>query len=187
MVKKEIRVIGIDDSPFDKFKEKEALVVGVMTRGGQFVEGILSCKVEIDGKDATRKFIELINKSKFRPQLQCIFLNGIAVAGFNVVDIHELSKKIKIPVVVVIRQNPDIEKIKSTLKSLGQNEKIKLIEKAGTATKIGGIYVQFAGIEIKRLEKMLKIVCTRSNIPEPLRLAHIIATGIVKGESKGKA
>ena len=187
MVKKEIRVIGIDDGPFDKFKEKESIVVGVVTRGGTFVEGILSSKVDIDGDNSTKVFINLINNSKFKPQLQCIFLNGIAVGGFNVVDIKELNKKTKIPVAVIIRQNPNIAKIKETLEKLKQKKKSRLIDKAGKVTKINDIYIQSAGIEIEKLKEILKVVCTRSNIPEPLRLAHIIATGIVKGESRGKA
>ena len=115
MIKKEIRVIGIDDSPFNKFKDKKILVVGVVMRGGLFVDGVLSTKVKVDGSDATDKITKMINKCKFKPQLQCIFLNGIAVAGFNVIDVKKLNKKTKIPVVVVIRDNPDIANIKKTL------------------------------------------------------------------------
>ncbi len=187
MVKKEIRVIGIDDSPFNKFKDRQILVVGVVMRGGLYVDGILSAKAKVDGNDATDKIIKMINKCKFKPQLQCIFLNGIAVAGFNVIDIQKLSKKTKIPVVVVIRTNPNIEKIKDTLIKIRQKNKIKLIEKAGKVIQINNIFVQLAGIDLEKAKKILKIVCTRSLIPEPLRLAHIIAAGIVTGESKGRA
>ena len=49
MIKQEIRVIGIDDSPFNKFREKEALAIGVVMRGGKCIDGILSTKVEVDG------------------------------------------------------------------------------------------------------------------------------------------
>jgi hypothetical protein len=35
--------------------------------------------------------------------------------------------------------------------------------------------------------RIIQITSTRSNIPEPLRVAHLIATGIVLGESRGKA
>lgn len=187
MIKKEIRVIGIDDSPFNKFKDKEILVVGVVMRGGLFVDGILSTKANVDGNDATDKLVRMINKCKFKLQLQCIFLNGIAVAGFNVIDVQKLNKKTKIPVVVVIRTNPDIEKIKETLIKIKQKNKIKLIEKAGKVIQIDDIFVQLTGIDLEKTKKILKIVCTRSLLPEPLRLAHIIAAGIVVGESKGRA
>jgi len=187
MVKKEIRVIGIDDSPFDKFKDKKILVVGVVMRGGSWIDGILSAKVFVDGSDSTKKLIEMINNCKFKLQLQCIFLDGIAVSGFNVVDIKELNKKTKLPVIVAIRKNPDIENIKKTLVKIKKKEKIKLMEKAGKVIKIDNIFVQLAGINLSEAKKILKIVCTRSLIPEPLRLAHLIASGIVTGESKGRA
>ena len=112
MLKKEIRVVGIDDSPFKKFQKNKVLVVGTIFRGGIFLDGVLSTKVTLDGNDSTKKITEMISKCKFKPQLRCIFLNGIAVAGFNVIDIQELNKKTKIPVIVIIRKMPDIKKIK---------------------------------------------------------------------------
>lgn len=186
-MKKEIRVIGIDDSPFNKFKDKKILVVGVVMRGGSWVDGVLSTNVEVDGNDATRQLSKMINKCKFKPQLQCIFLNGIAVAGFNVIDVEELSKKTKLPVIIVIRRMPNIKNIKNTLIKINKKQKIKLMEKAGEVIQIDDIFIQFTGIALEDAGKILKIVCTRSNIPEPLRLAHIIASGIISGESKGKA
>ena len=187
MFKKEIRVIGIDDSPFNKFKDKKILVVGVVMRGGSWIDGILSTKVDVDGNDSTKNLIEMINKCKFKPQLQCIFLDGIAVGGFNIVDVKELSKKTSLPVVVVIRRMPDIKNIKKTLIKIKKQQKIKLIQKAGNVVQIGDIFVQLTGIDSEQAKKILKIVCTRSLIPEPLRLAHLIASGIVLGESRGRA
>ncbi|MBS3114543.1 DUF99 family protein [Candidatus Woesearchaeota archaeon] len=187
MVKKEIRVIGIDDAPFNKFNDSKVLVVGVVMRGGSWVDGILSTKVAVDGDDSTKKIIEMINKCKFKPQLQCIFLDGIAVGGFNVIDVKELSKKTKLPVMVIIRRQPDIENIKKTLIKIKKQQKIKLIEKVGEVIKLDNIFVQLTGIDLEKARKILKIVCTRSLLPEPIRLAHLIASGIVVGESKGRA
>jgi uncharacterized protein len=187
MLKKEIRVIGIDDSPFKKFKNGKVLVVGTIFRGGFFLDGVLSTQVNIDGNDSTKKIIEMINKCKFKPQLQCIFLDGIAVAGFNVIDIKELNKKTKLPVIVIIRRKPNIENIKKALIKLKKRSRIKLIEKAGSVISVEGVYMQLAGISIDKAKEIVKIVCTRSLIPEPIRIAHIIASGITYGQSRGKA
>lgn len=187
MVKKEIRVIGIDDSPFDKFSDSKNLLIGVVMRGGSWIDGVLSTKVKVDGNDSTKKISDMINKCKFKPQLQCIFLDGIAVAGFNVIDVKELNKKTKLPVIIIIRRMPDIEAIKKTLVKINQKQKIKLIEKAGDVVKVDNIFVQLTGIDLEEAKKILKVVCTRSYIPEPLRLAHLIASGVTVGESKGRA
>ena len=68
-----------------------------------------------------------------------------------------------------------------------EEDKIKLLEKAGSVVPVGKIYVQLTGISIERAKEILKISCTRSNIPEAVRIAHLIASGITYGESRGKA
>ncbi|MFH1641469.1 MAG: DUF99 family protein [Nanoarchaeota archaeon] len=186
-MKKEIRVLGVDDSPFAKYSKKNTLVIGTVYRGGEWLDGIISTKVRIDGNNATSKLIEMINNTKFKPQLQCIFLDGIAFGGFNVIDITELNKKTRIPVVVVIRKKPDIDNIKQVLIKINKKNKIMLIDKAGEPVKIGKIFVQFKGMSLDQVKNVLKITCTRSLIPEPIRTAHLIAQGIYFGESKGRA
>ena len=186
MLKREIRILGIDDSPFDKFKDKKSLVIGTFFRGGSSIDGVLSTTVSVDGNNSTEKLAALINRSKFKPQLQAVLLDGIAVAGFNVVDINKLYEKTKIPVIVVMRDYPDMIKMKAALKRLGMERKIQLIEKAGEIHRAGNVYIQVAGTSLEKAREIIRITCTRSNIPEPLRTAHLIAAGIKKGESSGK-
>ena len=38
-----------------------------------------------------------------------------------------------------------------------------------------------------KTKEFLKVTTVHSYIPEPLRIAHIIAAGLVKGESRGRA
>jgi len=80
-----------------------------------------------------------------------------------------------------------MKSIENALKNIKKHHKMKLIEKAGQPIKINKIYVQFKGITQKQAEEILKITCTHSHIPEPIRVSHIIAQGIYFGESKGSA
>lgn len=187
-MKNQIRVLGVDDGPFDKFdkKQKTALLVGTFFRGGDFLDGLVSTKAAIDGNDATSKIAGMINKSKhFKPQIKAVFLDGIAVAGFNIIDMQVLSKKTGMPVVVVMRTYPEFAKMKKALVKLGREKKIKLVEKAGKPIKLGKIWFQYAGCTKEFARDVIKVTTKNSYVPEPLRLAHIIATGIVKGESSG--
>ena len=189
-MKKEIRVLGFDDAPFEKGQET-VLVIGTFFRGGEALDGVLSTTVEVDGEDATVKVIELVNNSKFKSQVQVILLDGIAFGGFNVVNIQSIFKYTGIPVIVVVRTRPDFEALRKTLQKLGMEKKYALMEKAGTPQEVqvqeGKIYVQTAGIDIDKAKEVLKICCTRSYIPEAIRVAHLIGAGMVKGESKGRA
>ena len=102
-----------------------------------------------------------------------------------------MSKKTKKIVIAVIRKKPDIERFKKGLKNLKDYKKrLKIVENAGEvySTKIKNkkIYFQCAGISEYEARKILKLSSKRSAIPEPIRLAHLIATGIVNGESRGR-
>ena len=188
MIKKEIRILGIDDSPFNKFKDKQVLVIGTVYRGGNFMDGLISTYAEVDGNDSTEKIISMINRSKHKPQLQAIMLKGIAIGGFNVIDIQLLSKKTKLPVIVIMKDKPDIEKIEKALENVREGKnKMELIRKAGKITKAGVLYTQSVGISSRKLAELIKLTCTRGKVPEPIRVAHLIASGVVLGESRGRA
>ena len=193
-MKTEIRLLDIDDSPFN-LDDETVLVIATFFRGGDAMDGVLSCHIQVDGDDATYQLIQLINTSKFKSQTQAILLDGIAVGGFNIINIHSLNKHTGIPVIVVVRKMPDFAKLEKTLRRLGMEKKYALMEKAGTPHKItltgkkvsGDVHIQVAGISVENTEKIIKLSSTHSNIPEPIRAAHLIGAGIVKGESKGRA
>lgn len=190
MPKKELRVLGIDDAPFE-LQDKTTIIIGAFFRGGQSLDGVMSTAVEVDGEDATVRIIDMINKSKFKSQLQTVFLDGIAVGGFNVINIHSVYKYTGIPVIIVVRHQPDFEKLKKTLQQLGMSKKYELMKKAGKPEEImlpqGKIFIQTAGVNLHKAQEILKICSTHSNIPEAIRTAHLIGAGIVKGESRGRA
>ena len=186
-MKKEARILGIDDGPFDKFRDKTSIVVGTVFRGGASLDAVLSDKITIDGNDSTGTLIRMIKRSKFFSQLRCIMLDGIALGGFNVVDISNLYESTGIPVMTIMRDMPDLPKIFATLKKLQMDEKITKIKEAGNIHKTGDIYIQCNGLSIAQAEEFLQISTTNAMIPEPLRIAHIIASGVVRGESYGNA
>jgi endonuclease V-like protein UPF0215 family len=185
-VKPEIRVLGIDDGVFTPHSNELVDVVGIVYRGGYWLDGFMHTKVQVDGLDATEKLVEMITRSPHYPQLRVIMLNGVTLAGFNVVDIEELSQKVKLPVVAVTRDKPNFDDIKKALKNLSHSEqRWRAIEKAGKMFKVRTrngeepIYVHAAGLSEEDAKRILKSTSTRSNVPEALRVAHIIASGLI--------
>jgi len=184
-VKPEIRVLGIDDGVFTPHSEELVDVVGVVYRGGYWIDGFMHTRVQVDGMDATEKLVEMITKSPHYAQLRVIMLNGVTLAGFNVVDIEDLYRRIKLPVMAVTRDEPDFDDIRKALQNLPKSqERWRAIEKAGKILKIRTregeepVYVHVAGISEEDAKRILRSTSTRSNIPEALRVAHIIASGL---------
>ena len=187
-IKPQIRILAIDDSPL--INEK-VMIIGTFFRGGKQLDGICRAQITRDGMDATDVLISMIKDSKYYTQIRVLILDGVTYAGFNPVDITRLFKETGLPVIVFMRSFPDFDKIKLALLHLPDHEKRwEIIQHAGTIYKIGQekpVYIQLCGVDTKSAVEIIRITSIHSNIPEPLRVAHLIATGVVLGESKGKA
>ncbi len=188
MLKAGVRSIGIDDSPFNRDERRDVLVVGAVYRGGALFDGLLSTTIRRDGWNATDRVVEMLTRSKFLPQLHCAFLDGIAFGGFNVIDLDRFHKETGLKTVVVIRKRPNLGAVRKALASLSRPERRwRLIERAGEIHAIGSVFCQLRGITPGETAALLELTCTRSHLPEPLRAAHLIGGGIVRGESGHRA
>jgi len=190
-VKPEIRVLGVDDGVFVPHSKGVATVVGVVYRGGYWLDGVMRTEVEIDGMDATEKIVSMITASPHYDQLRVVMLNGVTFAGFNMVDIKKLFERVRLPVITVTREKPDLDDIRRALRNLPEYEnRLEAMENAGKLIEVHtrdaeqAVYVQIVGISEKDAEKILKSTSTRSNIPEALRVAHIIASGLTRSKEK---
>lgn len=190
-IKDEIRILGLDDGPFKRGDEK-VLVVGTIFRGGLSLDGVVSTKVAVDGLDATDKIISLVNSCKFK-DLRVLMLDGLGFGGFNLVDIKRVYEETKLPVIVVVRKKPNFKEIDSALDNLPDKaNRASMIESAGEPVRVETrkgkfIYMQYAGIRVEDAREIVTLSSTRSLIPEPVRVAHLIAQGIVLGQSRGNA
>jgi len=190
-IKNEIRILGVDDGPFSPHGGEKVLIVGTIFRAGIWLDGVLSTQITNDGDDATDNLVGMVNRSRHREQIGVIMLDGITFGGFNVVDIQQIFLRTEIPVIVIMRKLPDLMKIKSALQNFPNWEKKwQHVQKAGEIHKIHNeepIYIQTSGISWDDAEEIVRLATTRSAIPEPIRVAHIIASGVITGDSRGSA
>jgi endonuclease V-like protein UPF0215 family len=207
-----VNVIGFDDGPFEHEHRGNVLLVGVVCSGVR-LDGVVSGTIRRDGADATRRMIELVERSQFREHIGAVLLHGIAVGGFNVVDVRTLSTALDVPVLVIMRRPPDLEAVERALFSKnprnrpavrGARRKWQLIEQAGPIEPLGvsrlaarrptglgaasqRLWVQRAGLTLPEARALVAATTLHGHVPEPLRLAHLIAGGIADGTSRGRA
>jgi endonuclease V-like protein UPF0215 family len=213
-----VNVIGFDDGPFEREHRGDVLLVGAVCSRTR-LDGVVSGRVRRDGADATRRMITLVQESPFRAHVRAVMLQGIAVGGFNVVDVWELSRVLGLPVLVVTRRPPDLAAVRRALFSeapaqrprvRGAARKWRLIERAGAVEPLGvsrralrrggpprgptglhtatpRLWVQRVGLSLPEARALVAATTLHGNVPEPLRLAHIIAGGVATGWSHGRA
>ncbi len=180
-VKSKTPIIGIDDGGFDRFSEEDINipVFGVIMKGSAYVDGIIQCYLKKDDPQATTTITQMILDSTHKNQLKTIFLQGITIAGFGVLDIVEMYEITGIPVIVVLRKYPDYLKIKSALDKAfpTDQDRWQSILRAGEpikAKKDPILFLQLAGIHPKDAYLLIKACTAVGTIPEALRIAHFI-------------
>lgn len=185
------RFLGIDDGPF-RFGDAVVPIVGVAVQAPAYIEGILMSQATVDGVDGTACIAAMVRRSRYREGIRMLFLNGIAVGGFNVIDLDALHRHLRVPVVTVTRQAPDLESIRSALRRRFDDweerwAKINGHRIEAFTTRHTPVHVSYVGASHADVVEALALTTVRGAIPEPLRVAHLVATARVKGESRGRA
>ncbi len=190
-MKAKSRFLGIDDGPFH-FGDAEVPVVGVAVQAPAYIEGVLMTHARVDGRDATTRILEMIRRSRYREGLRMVFLNGIAVGGFNVIDVDSLHQELGVPIVTVTRRAPDLDAIRGALRRKFEDweERWGLIEGhriEEVTTHHTPLHVTYVGATRQDIREAIALTTVRGALPEPLRVAHLVAAATVIGESHGRA
>ncbi len=178
---RDLSVVGVEDGSFQKGLTPKTFLAAVLFKGTR-IEDIKVEKITVDGFDATEIFSKILMNWMF----EVVMLAGISFAGFNVIDPFLIYEKFMKPVIVVTRNKPDNKAVKKALqrhfadwklrwkafaKLHGFNQVIILADKLPLYFNVVGASVEWAANVIRALS-----ICGR--IPEPLRVARLIARGI---------
>jgi len=180
-VLRNLSVVGVEDGSFQKGLTLKTFLAVVLFKGTRIAD-IKVAKITVDGFDATEIFSKILMNWMF----EVVMLAGISFAGFNVIDPFLIYEKFMKPVIVVTRNKPDNKAVKKALqrhfadwklrwkpfaKLDGFNQVIILADKLPLYFNVVGASVEWAANVIHALS-----ICGR--IPEPLRVARLIARGI---------
>lgn len=179
-MKRYARALGVDDGFFTRDQEF-VQIFGVLMRG-EVVEAALVRTIHVDGTDATSAILSML-ESRVGRQARVLFLNGAVLGGTNVVDPEEIP----IPLISIVRRKPTEKFYEALLKSPHGKEKVSIARKyvwKRVSTPKGPLWV--SSTEPEAIKYVLRYQIN-SAVPEPLRLAHIFATAVTLGESRGHA
>lgn len=181
-------VIGFDDGAFARDHRGDVLIVGAVFAGLR-LEGVLAGRVRRDGANATEAIIRMVSSSRFVEHVHAILVQGVAMAGFNVVDLHAVQAALQVPVLAVARRAPDFAAIERALRTRvrGGARKWKLIEELGPMEPMAGVHVQRVGISADKAQRLVSRLAVNGKLPEPLRVAHMIASALTTGQSRRRA
>lgn len=182
-----LRAIGFDDAPFERARRGDVALAGVVCAGTRF-EGLVWGRVRRDGWNATREIVRLLEGGKFLAQVHLVLLDGLGFAGLNLVDLGALAEALHRPCVAVMRRPPDLAAVERAIRRLPRARgRLELLRRAGPIHRDGAFVFQVRGGDPASVGRALARLTDRGAVPEPLRLAHLIAGAVRTGESGRRA
>lgn len=180
-----ISCIGIEDGPFlpRRLGGSTAPLVVAQLEGPHLVKARVG-RITVDGLDATSAASGLLDS--LRPRDSPILLAGATFAGFNIINPKVLQRRFRTPTIVVIGSRPNNRAVKRALvrhfpdwkrrwrilSSLGP------LRQARTFRNEGPIFYEAFGCEDNEAGRILKEWAYVSRVPEPLRVAGLVARGL---------
>lgn len=190
--------MAFDDAPHNKedlYNQRENSgdnvkktdLIGIVCREYQLLH-VSRTKIDVDGIDSTEKILQLLNNNPYLAEIRAILIDSPTLAGFNILNPFLIYDQAKIPVILIPDRKPQAD-ITSVYEKIFPDrlEQIKILKdlplfqelKVSLQTNLNintSIYFHSIGIDNVDVIPLLKHLALYTGIPEPLRLAHIIAS-----------
>lgn len=184
--KKGLRALGIAES-FQKGESREAILAGAVMRGDFQIDGFALTKITVGGLDATEGVLRLFEDLK-RRDINLLMLNGCVISWYNIIELGKVFREINLPLIcVTYEESEGLEKFfKDNFKDW--KRRVAKYKRLGTRTPIKlrtkkKVLVRFLGIENeKEVKRVLDKFTIQGAVPEPLRVARLLARTIMRSE-----
>jgi hypothetical protein len=141
-----------------------------------------------DGWGATELLASLLNDSKYAAQVHVVLIDGVALGGLNIIDLPALAAAVNKPCISVMRKVPDLVAMERAVRKLPSPERrLRVLRRAGTIHERAPFVFQAHGIDADGAHEALVRATDTGHVPEALRLAHLIGSAVIDGQSRGRA
>lgn len=181
--KKGLRGLAIAES--FRQNSKESILAGVVMRRDLVVDGFVFGKATVEGDDATDSILNMYRKIN-RPDVSYILISGLIISMYNIIELKKINQAIGIPVIGVTYE--DSAGIAEAIKCHFPNSfasKVEKYQELGDRRKITlksgyDVFVRAEGCNYTDVKHLLNDLTEQGAIPEPLRVAHLLANTVLK-------
>lgn len=181
--KKGLRGLAIAES--FRSNSKKSILSGIVMRRDFVIDGFVFGSATLDGDDATDTILEMYHELK-RPDISYLLISGLIISLYNIIDIKKIYDSLKIPIIGVTYN--DSKGIENSIKFHFPNSydnKIKNYSKLGKRKKIrlhtsSNVFVRYEGCTIKQVHYLLNNLTLHGSIPEPIRVAQLLAKSLLQ-------
>ena len=184
-----IRVLGIAES-FRRGHDKSVLA-GVVMRSDLVIDGVAFDEITVGGMDATEGVLRVFDSLQ-RSDINVVMLNGCVISWFNIINLKTVYERLRIPLICVTYE--ESEGLETHIaKHFDVNEcdsRIDAYRKLGNRVAVKPhtkyeVFIRFLGLEKKEAAAVLKKFTAHGKVPEPLRVASLMARAVLRTKFTG--
>jgi endonuclease V-like protein UPF0215 family len=178
-VKSGVRALGVAES----YRGDTSTLAGVVVRADRTVDGLEFDTCTVGGTDVTPTICSLFERLD-RDDIQYLFVAGIALAWYNIVDLDRLATETGLPVLSVSFE--DSEGLTAAIESEFEDSEAQSrletyhAQPERRAVDLNGdtVYCRSLGLDDAEATEALRAFTPEGGRPEPLRVARLAARGV---------
>lgn len=184
--KRAIRALGVAES----FRDEDgghSILGGVVQRSDMIVDGLALSHTKIGGDDVTEKVLKLYFDLG-RNDINLIIISGAVVSLYNIVDVDRIGEETGIPTIcVTFKESEGLEESIRHHFPKGWKKKVEMYRRLGGRDKVTlktgfSVYVRCHGLSTKHAKTALDKFTLQGAVPEPLRLARLMAKAVLDSD-----
>ncbi|WP_276299240.1 DUF99 family protein [Halorussus lipolyticus] len=175
-MKSGVRALGVAES----YRERRSTLAGVVTRASRVTDGFAYETCTVGGLDATDAIADLFSRLD-RADVRYIFVAGIALAWYNVVDLRRLQREIDRPVIsVTFEESPGLSSaLEAEFDGEDLDARIEILDRQPSRERLAvndqTVFVRSVGIDASEARDAVRAFTPEGGRPEPLRVARLSA------------
>jgi endonuclease V-like protein UPF0215 family len=175
-VKSGVRALGVAES----YRERRSTLAGAIVRASRVTDGFAYETCTVGGTDATDAVIDLFSGLD-REDVRYVFVAGIALAWYNVVDLHRIHEETGRPVIsVTFEESPGlVEALEAEFDGEELVARKEIFERQPARERLEvneqTVFVRSVGMASSEARDAVRAFTPEGGRPEPLRVARLTA------------
>jgi endonuclease V-like protein UPF0215 family len=157
-------------------------------RADMIVDGFTFSKAKVGGMDVTQKIVEMY-EALDRHDINILLLNGCVISWYNVIDLNYVVDAIGLPLIcITYRDSKGLETYFKENFPEDWQRRTEVYKRNGPRIPLTLhtgyiIYARFLNISKEETSKLLNKFTFHGAVPEPLRIARLLARSLMRSSS----
>ncbi len=182
-----LRALGIAESYSGR---ERSTLAGVVMRKDLLIDGVAFARVAVGGSDATDAIIRLFAALE-RRDINLIMISGSVIAWYNIIDPVAVQDATGLPIIVTTYEESEGLAEDISRHFPGDISRLAAYQRLGDRIPITlhtgyDLFIRPYGLSLGDATRLCNDFTYEGRVPEPVRVARLIARGLVRSARHGQ-